>query len=158
MKKISHIQDKIKNREEMSIFIDFNDVFENILSFSSEVEKSRGMRIANNFAEQPFIKMYILVDNNSPQQALNTIERNIKNAVLVKYDSDNFNNLCDEISETSEVLYIGNNSEIINTPKFQEGITLSIFPIAKDSEKLADIRLSKQKFTEALLETNNICL
>ena len=72
--------------------------------------------------------------------------------------SETFEQLCSEIDSNYEFLYVGNNEDVINMDRFQNGYTISLSYSLKQTCKTVHFQLSIEELAELLLETNNICL
>ncbi len=159
MKKITDIQDLIKNEEKLEVFVDYNHAAKNMSQLClSEARESRALRIVQNFAKMPFLKINIICKDKSPQKDVNKLSSKLENVEFFKYDKDSFAEKCNEIDEKVTLVYIGNNEDIINMDKFQKGYTILLDAAKKQSCKTVDFTLNIQEMVDLILETNNICL
>lgn len=159
VKSITDVQELIKNEEKMCIFVDYNNLSDNLKRLClTDARENRDMRIVENFIRCPFLNIYVLYKKNMPQKYINNIGTKFDNIVFMKYEKDKFMETCAEIDDSSKFLYIGNNEDIINMEKFQQGYTISINYALKKTCKTVDFQLSIDELLELMLETNNICL
>ena len=98
--------------------------------------------------------MYILTDKDAPK-CIKKLSNKLEDITFI----ENINIFMDKIKSNQNknclLLYLGNQHDICEFIKNKTGISIAI----KTTEKTpADILLSRQKFEEILLETNNICL
>ena len=148
MKNISEIQNIIKNEERLCIFIDYNTLAENLeRMYASDARESRGLRIVRNFLNCPFLQIYVIVKKNTPKKAVNYVKTKFPEINIIHYEK-----------ETFEFLYVGNNEDVINMDRFQNGYTISLSYSLKQTCKTVHFQLSIEELAELLLETNNICL
>lgn len=155
MKKLKHIQQQIKNEQELCILIDYNDIIKKFEeSYEPDLLSPRYIRILQNFSKCEFIDMYILTDKDAPK-CIKKLSNKLEDITFI----ENINIFMDKIKSNQNknclLLYLGNQHDICEFIKNKTGISIAI----KTTEKTpADILLSRQKFEEILLETNNICL
>lgn len=159
MKKITEIQDLIKNEEKMHIFVDYNHAAKNLAQLClSDARESRGLRIIENFAKLPFLKIGVICKNKTPQKEISKLSSKLSDVDFLKYEKEKFNEMCNNIDDKITLLYIGNNEDIINMEKFQKGYTILIDSSKKQSCKTVDFTIGTQEFMDLVLETNNLCL
>lgn len=159
MKNISEIQNIIKNEERLCIFIDYNTLAENLeRMYASDARESRGLRIVRNFLNCPFLQIYVIVKKNTPKKAVNYVKTKFPEINIIHYEKETFEQLCSEIDSNYAFLYVGNNEDVINMDRFQNGYTISLSYSLKQTCKTVHFQLSIEELAELLLETNNICL
>ena len=156
MKKLKYIQQHIKNEQELCILIDYNDIIKEFEeSYEPDLLSPRYIRILQNFSKCDFIDIYILADKDTPKKSIKKLSNKLEDITFI----ENINIFMDKIKSNQNknclLLYLGNQHDICEFIKNKAGISIAI----KTTEKTpADILLSRQKFEEILLETNNICL
>ena len=102
--------------------------------------------------------MFILTNADMPKKKITKLSKKLEDITFGNYNPDVIANICDQYKETHAFLYLGKSSEIIQLIKKNSGMTISIKDFSGENKTQTDISLSKQKFEEILLETNNICL
>lgn len=156
MKKLKYIQQHIKNEQELCILIDYNDIIKEFEeSYEPDLLSPRYIRILKNFSKCDFINIYILIDKDTPKKNIKKLSNKLEDITFI----ENINIFIEAIKSNQNknclLLYLGNQNAICEFIKNKAGISIAI----KTTEKTpADILLSRQKFEEILLETNNICL
>ena len=159
MKKLKYIQELIKNQQKLCIFIDYKDIIEEFEStFEPDILSARHIRILQNFSKCEFINMFILTNTDMPKKKITKLSKKLEDITFENYNAEDITNICDQYKETHTFMYLGKSPEIIQLINENSGMTISIKDFSGENKTQTDISLSKQKFEEILLETNNICL
>lgn len=104
------------------------------------------------------MQIYVIVKKNTPKKAVNYVETKFPEINIIHYEKQTFEQLCSEIDSNYQFLYVGNNEDVINMDRFQNGYTISLSYSLKQTCKTVHFQLSIEELAELLLETNNICL
>lgn len=159
MKKIEDIQNVIKNKEKLCIFIDYNNLLENLeYAYTNDAREGRDLRVIQNFLNCSFIKTFVMYKKNISQKDINKLGTKFPEITFFKYEKNKFNEICSSLKNDSTFLYIGNNEDIINMDKFLNDYTIMISSAMKKTCKTVDFQLSIQELVDILLETNNLYL
>ncbi len=155
MKTLNDIQELIKNKDKICVFIDFKNIIENIsyLHWTSARE-SQIMRIIQNYANLSFIKIYVVCKKTIPQKLINKFP----DITFIKYTKNELAQICSEIGDNYTFAYLGNNEDILNLEYFLKGYKFSIDSSRNNNKKNIDFQTSLENFVEFITETNNLYL
>lgn len=143
----------------LCIFVDYNHIIETLAPFYfSDARIGQGIRIVENLASLQFIDINIINKSKTAPKEINKLSSKLKNIKFLKYEKNSFINQCATIDSKTELLYIGNNKDIINMDKFKNGYTILIASSKNHSCKIVDIIMGAQQFIDFLTEINNLCL
>ncbi len=157
MKTLKDIQKFIQAKVKLYIFVDYENVIKKY--FTEEEFNSRDIRILKNFLNAKFIKLYIISNKNYEDKIFKKLQKEVSDLSFMNSDSEDFIKICDDIEKTNLLLYIGNNSKIIKQMKKINDETIVITIDDKDEViKNKDFNVSKRRFEEILIETNNLYL
>lgn len=158
MKKLEDIQELIKNQKHSSVFIDYDNLSENLERlYISDAIESRNIRIVRNFLNCDFVKVFVLYKKSIPAK-INTRLSKYENITTLKYKKDDLAEICAGLEDDYTFLYIGNNKDITKMDSFKKGFSISINPAFNQTQKVCDFQLSVEELIEFLLETSNVCL
>lgn len=159
MKNITDIQDLIKNKNQLCIFVDYNHITDTFAPFYfSDARISQTLRIVENLASLQFVNINVINKFKTPQKEINKLSSKLKNVKFLKYEKNSFISQCATIDSKTVLLYIGNNEDIINMDKFKNGYTILITSSKNHSCKTVDITIGVQEFIDILTEINNLYL
>ena len=114
--------------------------------------------IQNIIKSEERLCIFVIVKKNTPKKAVNYVETKFPEINIIHYEKQTFEQLCSEIDSNYQFLYVGNNEDVINMDRFQNGYTISLSYSLKQTCKTVHFQLSIEELAELLLETNNICL
>lgn len=159
MKKLEDIQNIIKNKEKLCIFIDYNNLSENLeILYINEARENRDLRVIQNFLNCPYLKVFVTYKKNVSQKDINKLITKFPEVTFFKYEKNKLDEFCSLLKNDYTFLYIGNNEDVINKEEFLNGYTITISSAIKKTCKTVDFQLSLPELIDILLETNNVCL
>ena len=87
MKNITDIQDLIKNKNQLCIFVDYNHITDTFAPFYfSDARISQTLRIVENLASLQFVNINVINKFKTPQKEINKLSSKLKNVKFLKYE------------------------------------------------------------------------
>lgn len=91
MKKIEDIQNIIKNKEKLCIFIDYNNLSENLENlYINEARESRDFRVIQNFLNCSYLKVFVTYKKNVSYRCPQNTDEYLKTSLFVNDMEEDF--------------------------------------------------------------------